>query len=259
MAKQVSLKAGRRDGLGRQQVKKVRAAGRIPGVVYGAHTKPLAIQLDHTEVEEAFKLARSENLLVDLQLDEGGKTSQRIAFIQEIQHHPLTDQILHLDLHEVRADEKLHARVSVIAIGEPEGVRTSGGILEQVLRALDVECLPKDLPDRIEVDVSALKIGGNIHVNEIKAPAGLTILNRGDISIFTVLAPAKEEVVAAPTETAEPEVIKQKKEGEAAPEKGEAKAEARPAKGEAKPAKAGEAKPADTKGAAKPDAKGEKK
>jgi len=250
MAKQVSLKASCRSGTGRQQAKKTRTAGLVPGVLYGAHIKPMSIQVEERELTRVFKHATSENMLVELSLDEGGKTSNRLAFIQEIQHHPIRDRVLHLDFHEVRADEKLRARVVVVAHGEPDGVRTGGGILEQVLHELEVECLPRDLPDHIEVDVSALLIGGNIHVSQVKAPEKVMILSRGDGSVFTVLAPTKEEEVVASTEVVEPEVIKQKKveEGEEPAEKG--------GKPEVKGGAKGEAKGAETKGGAKGETKG---
>jgi large subunit ribosomal protein L25 len=267
MAKEVSLKASVRSGNGRSGSRKTRAAGMIPAIIYGAHTKPLSIQVSRTDVLRMFKHATSENMLVDLALDEKGKTNNRLAFIQEIQRHPIQDEILHMDFHEVRADEKLHARVQIVAIGEAEGVKTGGGTLEQVLHELEVECLPKDLPERVTIDVSALQIGGNIHAKELKLPPNVTALTHGDISVFTVLAPTVEEV-AAPTEAtaAEPEVIKQKKaeEGEEGAKEGkpEAKGEAKAAegKGAAKPtdAKAG-AKPADAKAGAKPAGKAEKK
>lgn len=215
MAKQVSLKASSRNGVGRTQARKTRAVHMIPAIIYGSHTQPIPIQVDSKELESVFKHATSENMLVDLTLDEGGKTSNRLAFIQEIQHHPLKDTIQHLDFLEIRANERLKARVAIVAKGEPEGVKTGGGILEQLLRELEVECLPKDLPDLIEVDVSALLVGSNIHVGQIKAPANVTILSHADVTLFSVSAPVKEEslVPSAATPT-EPELIKKKKEGE---------------------------------------------
>src|ERR1041385_3115771 len=102
MAKQVSLKATARPGLGRTQAKKVRSASLIPGIVYGSHIKPMPIQLNQKDVEIVFKQATSDNMLVDLSVEENGKSSNRLAFLQEIQRNPVTDQILHLDFHEVR-------------------------------------------------------------------------------------------------------------------------------------------------------------
>ncbi len=260
MAKQVSLKAFPRNSLGRQQAKKTRAAAMIPAIIYGAHIKPTPIQVETREMERVFKHATSENMLVDLALEEKGKTTNRLAFIQEIQHHPTSDCILHLDFHEVRADEKLHARVTIIALGEPEGVRTGGGVLEQALRELEVECLPKDLPDRIEIDVSALQIGSNIHVKELKVPSNVTVLSHAEAPVFTVLAPIKEEVAAAPTELTEPELIKKKAEdAEGVPEKAEGKGAAKAPEAKGGESKEAKAKGGDAKGGAKPAAKTDKK
>jgi large subunit ribosomal protein L25 len=249
MAKPVSLKASRRMGVGRRGARQARANSQIPAVIYGSKIQPTAIQVECIELERLFKQATSENMLVDLTLDEGGKTSNRLAFIQDIQHSALTDKVLHIDFHEIRADEKLHARVIVIPLGEPEGVRTGGGVLEQALREVEVECLPKDLPDRIEIDVSQLQIGANIHVNQLQPPSGVTILSHADVSVFSVLAPVKEEVVAAvAAEATEPEMIKKKtEEGEA--EKPEAAKAGGKAEGKA------DAKGADSKAGAKPAAK----
>ncbi|MFZ4694057.1 MAG: 50S ribosomal protein L25 [Verrucomicrobiia bacterium] len=254
MAKQVSLKAFLRTGVGRPVAKRSRAEGMIPAIIYGAHIKPTPVQVPELEVTRIFKHATSESMLVQLTLEEKGSASERLAFIQEIQRHPLTDRVLHLDFHEVRADEKLHARVPIVPLGEAEGVRTGGGVLEQALRELEVECFPKDLPERIEVDVSALVIGANIHVNQLKVPADVLVLSHAGVSVFSVLAPVKEEVVA-PTAAAvtEPEMIKEKKvEGE---EGAEAKTDAKGGK----PADAKGGKPADAKGADKAaPAKGDK-
>ncbi|MDD2707361.1 MAG: 50S ribosomal protein L25 [Verrucomicrobiae bacterium] len=253
MAKEVSLTATLRGGLGRQQARKTRCSGAIPGVIYGSHTKPLPIQVQRLDITKIFKNVTNENLMVSLSLNEGTQTSNRLAFIQDIQRHPIKDEILHIDFHEVRADEKLRVHVQVHPSGEAEGVRLGGGTLEQALHSVEVECLPKDLPEQFTVDVSALAIGGNIHVREIKAPAGVTITTNGDISVFSVLAPVKEEVVAAAPaageQTAEPEVINQKK-----PEEGEAAAKA-DEKGGTKAGAKKEEKGGDAKAAAKPEKK----
>lgn len=264
MAKQVPLKAKARTETGKTAIKHLRRQDAIPGIVYGAHTKPLTITVGVKDFEKAVHHASSENVLVDLQVDEAGKTSSRLALIQDVQHHPVTDQVLHVDFHEVSATEKLRTGVPVRAIGEPAGVKTGGGVLEFVMRELRVECLPKDLPDIIEVNVEKLEIGQSIHVGEITPPAGVTLLDDKGQAVFIVAAPTAEEEPVAAVEGAptEPELIGAKKEegeegAEAAPAgKGEAKPGAKPeaAKAEAgKPAAAGkaEAKPA----AAKPEAK----
>ena len=242
MAKQVQLKAKSRSESGRAPVKRLRAQGIIPGIVYGAHIKPLTISVVSRDLENVLHHATGENVLVDLQVDEAGKTNNRLALIQEVQHHPFADTILHVDFQEVSATEKLRTKVSVRSIGEPAGVKTGGGVLEYILRELHVECLPKDLPDVIEVNVEKLEIGQSIHVSDITPPAGVALLDDKGQPVFLVVAPiAEEAAVTAEAGPAEPEVIGAK------PEEG-----AEVAEGEAKPGAKGEAKPAAKAEAGKP-------
>jgi large subunit ribosomal protein L25 len=261
MAKQVQLKAKTRNETGRGHVKRMRSAGSVPGVVYGAHTKPFNITVDRRELGLLLEHATGENLLVDLVVEDAKDQKNRLALIQEVQHHPVQDMILHVDFHEVLATEKLRTVVPVRSHGEPAGVKTGGGVLEYVMRELHVECLPKDLPDVIEVNVEAMEIGQSIHVRDIKAPEGVTLLDQKDMAVFIVVAPIAEEVAATPAEGAvEPEVITAKKEegeeGEApAAGKAEAKPKAEAGKAEAKPAAGAAAKPgADAKAGAAPKA-----
>jgi large subunit ribosomal protein L25 len=255
MAKQVQLKAKARTETGKGQVKRMRGDGVVPGVVYGAGVKPMPITVASKALAEVLAQASSGNVLVDLQVDEGGQTRNRLALLQEVQSHPVNDVLLHVDFREVSATAKMRTTVAVRPVGEPVGVKTGGGVLEFVLRELHVECLPKDLPDVVEVNVEKLEIGQTISVGDLAVPASVTVLDPKDRAVFTVAAPMAEEVEAAPAEGAptEPEVIGEKKaegeEGEAAPaEKGKA---------EAKPAAAGKAeagKPAAGKADAKPAA-----
>jgi large subunit ribosomal protein L25 len=276
MAKKVQLKAKTRTGSGRGAARRLRAEGVVPAVIYGAHMKPLSVAVAVKELEKVLKHATSENVLVDLQVDEGGATKNRLTLIQEVQHHPYEDVVLHIDFHEVLATEKLRTRVPVRPVGEPSGVKNGGGVLEFVMRELHVECLPQDLPDLIEVNVEKLEISQSIHVGDIAAPTGVALLDDKGQTVFLVAAPITEEELAAMTEaaaapSAEPEVITAKKEegeeGAAAPVEGEAKPKAEAGKAEAKapaagaagkaPAAAagkGEAKPA-AKPAGKPEAK----
>jgi large subunit ribosomal protein L25 len=242
MAKKVQLKAKARDGSGRGAAKRLRAEGVVPAVIYGAHTKPLNLAVEVEELEKVLHDATSENVLVDLQVDEGGTTKNRLALIQEVQHHPYEDMILHIDFHEVSATEKLRARVPVRPVGEPAGVKNGGGVLEFVMRELHVECLPQDLPAVIEVNVEKLEISQSIHIGDITPPAGVALLDSKGQTVFLVAAPITEEELAAMTEaaaapSAEPEVITAKKEeGEegAVTEEGEAKPKAEAGKAEAK-------------------------
>jgi large subunit ribosomal protein L25 len=258
MAKQVQIKAKSRTETGKGPVKRMRASGVVPGVVYGAHTKPLSITITLLELDKALHHATGENVLVDLVVEEGGKSSNRLALIQEVQHHPFEDQILHVDFHEVSATEKLRTAVPVRAIGEPAGVKTGGGVLEFVMRELRVECLPKDLPEVIEVNVEKLEIGQSIHVGDVTPPAGVAFLDNKDQAVFIVAAPIAEEEVAAPAEAGptEPELIGAKKEEGEEGEEGEAKpaGKAEAGKGEAAKGKAEAGKPETAKGEGKPGA-----
>jgi len=257
MAKQVQLKAKVRAETGKTTVKRLRASGVVPGVVYGPKIKPFHVTVDLEELGEVLAHAISGNVLVDLQVDEGGKTTNRLALIQDVQHHPFRDEVLHVDFREVSATEKMRTTVSVRPLGEPTGVKNGGGTLEFVLRELSVECLPKDLPDVIEINVEALDIGQTITVGDITPPNGVTLLDPKDRAVFTVAAPmAEEEAVPTQAGPAEPEVIGEKKaEGEAAEAAAEGKPEA--GKPEAKPAagktEAGKAEAG--KAEAKPEAK----
>ena len=218
MAKQVKLKAQQRDGIGRSAVRKLKARGVVPAIVYGGKDKPQALQVSLRDVNAMLSHASGENILVELEID--GEKSNRMAMVQEIQHSPLGGDILHVDFHAVSMDETVHADVPLEAIGVPNGVKNFGGLLEQSLRTLAIECLPGDLPDKVTVDVSALNIGDAIHVRDIPLPSGVTAKAQADLTAFSVLAPAVEEEPAAVAAEAAagPEVITEKKpaEGEAA-------------------------------------------
>lgn len=218
MANQISLKARTRASLGKNAVKKIRGDGYIPGVIYGRKTKPLSIELTLKDLQAALRKASSENILVDLQLDNNGQAESRFALVQEIQHDHFRDKFLHVDFHEIAQDETIHLEVAVEASGESVGVKASGGLLEHTLRMIHIECLPKDIPGTILIDVSHLDLGQSIHVSDIVAPQGVTITSQPELTVFACVAPKVEEVVVTPEASKEVEVIKEKKapEGEAA-------------------------------------------
>ena len=245
--KSVLLNASPRVLSRRAGAKALRAAGRIPAVVYGRQVTPQNIEVNAKEMEDLIHHSVSENLLVDLTIKDDARP-KRLALVQEVQHYALTGKVLHVDFHEVAENEKVTILVPVETSGEAEGVKTDGGVLEHVLFKIKVRGLPKDLPEVITVDVSHLKIGQAIHLGDIKAPENTEILGDKHISVISVAAPRTEEEEAAELAAAaeavpgEVEMIKEKKEeGEegAAPagkgaEKGAAKgAEKAPAKGAA--------------------------
>jgi large subunit ribosomal protein L25 len=217
MAKQVKLKAEQRSATGRSAVRKLKARGVVPAIIYGAKDKPQPLQVSARDIYAMLSHASGENILVELEI--AGETSNRTALVQEIQHSPVGGAILHIDFHAVSMDQAIQTDVPLEPIGVPEGVKTFGGLLEQSLRSLAIECLPRDLPDRITVDVSKLNIGDSIHVRDIQLPSGVAAKVQADLTAFSVLAPVVEEepVVAEAEAAAGPEVIKEKKEeGEAA-------------------------------------------
>ncbi len=215
MANQISLKAKTRTHAGKNSVNQLRKTGAIPGVIYGRKTQPLSIELSLRDLQTALRKTSSENILVDLQLDNNGKAESRFALVQEIQHDYLRDLYLHVDFHEVAQDETIHLEVSVEARGEAAGVKTGGGLLEHTLRSLHIECLPKDIPEAIWVDVSHLNIGEAVHVSDIIPPAGVKITSQPELTVFACVAPKAEEAVAAATDAPkEVEVIKEKKTAE---------------------------------------------
>jgi len=217
MAKQVKLKAEPRHTVGRSAVRKLRARGFIPAIVYGGNDKPQPLQVSARDINAMMSHASGENVLVELEI--GGDGQSRTALVQEVQHSPVGGEIRHVDFHAVSMDQMIQAEVPLEPVGTPVGVKTFGGLLEQSLRVLAIECLPGDLPDRITVDVSQLNIGDAIHVRDIQLPQGVTPKVQVDLTAFSVVAPVVEEqpVAAEAEATAGPEVITEKKEeGEAA-------------------------------------------
>ena len=237
--KSVALKVYPRSQVQRAEVKKLRASGRVPATIYGRQAAPQNLEVNSKEFADLLNHAASENVLVDLSV-ENDPRSKRLALVQEIQHHPLDGKVLHVDFHEVAVDEKVTVQVPVETTGEAVGVKTGGGTLEHILFKLKVRSLPKDLPEQIVLDVTALEIGKSIHLGDIKAPEGVEILGDKHITVVAVSAPRAEEEVAATAATpaaGDVEMTKEKKDeaGAAPAAKGDAKAAAGDKKAEAKP------------------------
>src|SRR5438034_11572582 len=240
--KSLSLKAFPRALAKRSRVRKLRAGGRVPAVIYGRQTQPQNLEVGMKAIEDLIHQSVSETILVDLAV-EGEATGQRLALVQEVQHHPLSGKVLHVDFHQVAENEKVTVTVPVETTGEAAGVKTGGGVLEHVLFKIKIRALPRELPEVITVDVTPLEIGQSIHLGEIPLPAGVEVVGDKKIPVISVAAPITEAqeaaaLEAATTPLAEPEVLKEKKEeaaGEAAgtaakpAEKGAEKAAEKPA------------------------------
>ena len=243
--KEISFKVQARKEAGKQKAKKFRTRGLLPGVVYG-EGKSTPVVFNAHEFENLYHSIRGENVLINLEIENGGRDTQK-TLIREIQREPVWGRILHVDFQHVSLSKKITVKVPVHIIGTAVGVKDTGGILQHTFRELEISCLPTEIPQHIDVDVTALKIGDSIHVRDLKLPEGIQVLVDGDLSVASVVPPTiiKEGELEAAAEVAEPEVITERKpaEGEEAEEGAEAKGkEKKPAEAKAEkkaePAKA---------------------
>ncbi len=229
MAQQANLQVASRSDTGKGAARSLRRQGKIPGVIYGHDRAPEALVVESLALTKMLTGISAATTIVEVAID--GRAPVK-ALIREIQRDSLRPaQILHLDFYEIRADEAVTVPVPVHLVGIPDGVRNFGGVLDHSLRELEVEVLPADIPESIDLDVTSLAIGHSLFVRDIKLEKGV-ILNDPDTPICTVVAPRTEEapaVVAEEVAPAEPELIRKPKaedeeaaEGEAKP-KGETK------------------------------------
>src|SRR5690606_889754 len=170
---------------GKSVTRKLRAAGEVPAVAYGHGVDNRTLSVNAHELNLLLATINAENTIIDLRVEGAGSAQ---VLIREVQRHPSRPIILHLDLFQVRAGEKLHVGVPILLHGTPVGVRESGGLLQEVLRELTVECLPSDIPQAIEIDVGHLELGQSIHVSDVQLE-NATILNDPELVICTVSTP----------------------------------------------------------------------
>jgi large subunit ribosomal protein L25 len=210
-----SLAGEARTETGKGAARKLRAAGRVPAVVYGHAREPQALSLTTRELEKLLSTISTGSTVVELTL--GNATTKTL--IREVQRHPFKKQILHVDFQELVAGEKVSVEIPLVFVGIPEGVRLSGAILEQILHSIEVLVDPSNIPNHIDVDVTNLAMGHSLHVRELTLPAGLEVLSDEDATVCAVAAPraAVEETPAEGVEAiAEPELIRKPKEEEEA-------------------------------------------
>jgi len=219
----VDLQVKIREKTGAAHPKRLRKTGFIPGVVYGHGTQAISLQVERGELEQALHTSAGENILLNLTFDDAKKNTT--ALIKAVQHDIVTDQITHIDFTVVSLTEKIEAKVHLHLKGESQGV-AEGGILDLVHREVHVECLPTNIPDRIDVDVTALAIGDSLHAKDLVLPEGVVLLDESESVVAVVLAPQAEEpeaevaIEGEEVAPAEPEVIakgkKEEVEGEEA-------------------------------------------
>ena len=211
----MNIKVERRETIGKEGVKKLRKQGFIPAVVYSEDIN-IALTIPFASLKALHSIHFSASAVIDMEIADEKKTKLIPVLIKDIQFHPLTEKVIHIDFLKVSLKDKIKVHVSIVLKGEPKQVEEEGGTLEQILRELEVEGLPLDIPEKIEVDISELTIGHSLHVSDLIVPANIAVVTDSGAAVVTALAKEEEVEEEVPTEeeaAAEPEVIKEKKEG----------------------------------------------
>ena len=199
MKQQFTLNVSPREGTGRSASRRLRKQDRIPAILYGKHTAPTTLSVEGPEFVRLVKAIGDNAALIELK----GTKEQALSILQEVQRDAMTDRYLHVDLHEVKADEKMEINVPVHMSGESTGVKNEAGVLEATSHSLRIRCLPKDLPAFIDVDVTEMHVGQTIHIHELKAVPGVVFLGDKNQPVVSCVQPV-EEIVEAVVETAVP-------------------------------------------------------
>ena len=218
----MKLNVEARETRGSAESRRLRARGYVPGVLYGGGGEPESFAVGERELRRVLTGEHGTHAILDVIVGDGGQ-KPRHAVLKDYQLHPTKQRLLHVDLQEVRLDRPIHAQVVVELVGEPEGV-TMGGVLTQTTREVNVEALPMDVPDRLELDVSGLALGESLRVADVQAPGNVTLLDDEDTVVASVTQPTRVE---------EPEEVVEEEEGLA---EGEVPPEAQPEGGAEGPA-----------------------
>jgi large subunit ribosomal protein L25 len=213
--KTIELNVEKRSTIGKNEARRSRAAGQIPGVVYGAGKPNVSISVDRKALSDVFREGAGENAIFLLKL--AGSDQSRHAMIREMQRHPVSRKPVHIDFVRVLMDVKVTVKVPIEVVGVAKGVKTDQGILDVVTREIEIECLPTDIPEHIAVDVTELAIGDAIRVSELPVLQGVTVVDNPEKVVLHVTHPMREEEAApaaaegAAAEPTEPEVLKKGK------------------------------------------------
>ncbi len=214
---QVLLEAHSRKEIGKKWNKKLHTAELVPAIVYKDGKEGVNLQLKLKELEKVLRTSAGGNVLINLKITDEEKSVSKTVIVKEVQHNPLTGKIIHVDFYQISLTKTITVNVPLVAKGEAAGVKEDGGIMFYVIRELEIECLPTQIPKHIEVSVDHLRIGDSIHVKDLPVPSGVKVLNDPELTAISVEPPMAEEKVEAVSpeaEVTEPEVIKQKKEEE---------------------------------------------
>jgi large subunit ribosomal protein L25 len=203
----------------KNHARRVRVAGKIPAVVYGAGLEPVAVTVDPRVIIKILHSESGHNTIFDLNVEGGALVK---AMIVDWQNEPLKGHLLHIDMKRIAMDKMMRVSVPIQLVGVPVGVKTQGGILEHVLREVEIECLPNDIPSHLDVDVSALELNGAIHVSDLPHSGSIKFLGEEGATVAHVTA-MKEEAAAEVVAAVEPEVAKKGKTDAAAAPAADAK------------------------------------
>ena len=210
-----TVDVARRDQLGSAACRRLRRAGQVPAVVYGMGLDPFPVSVSPRRIDEVLTSDTGRNTIFDLKLADGGGEQSRAAMIKDLTRDPVTSAVLHVDFVRVDLSQAVQVEVPIHLVGESEGVKI-GGNLEQIHRVVLVECLPGDIPESLDVDISPLQIGDQVHVSDLAIPEKVTLLTDLDQVLLLIAAPVAEE-----EEETEEAAEAAEAEGEAAPAEGE--------------------------------------
>lgn len=201
----IQLDAKKRTKTGKGPARKLRSMGQLPAILYGPEINPIMLSIDYMQLEKVIKGKTAENIIFDLRIDSDDKGQSKRVRIKEMQRVPVSRDYLHIDLYEIPTGKEIEADIPVNLMNTPIGV-TNGGILQHIRRVLGVSCMPEDLVDKIDIDVSALDIGQSLHIGDISFPPGLKSMEDENLTIATVVAPTIEEKEVEEEEVEEEEV-----------------------------------------------------
>ncbi len=214
----IELKTKVRTTTGNGPARRLRMSGQIPAVLYGPKTEPVLLSVNKNDLELVFKKGGIGQVILNLVVQKNGEKTTRPVMIKELQTHPVSRNFIHIDFYEIKMDQKITAKIPVITTGMAKGVEL-GGILQIIRRELEVECLPLEVPESIEIDISDLDIGDSIHVGKIHLEGEIEFLEEDDYTVVTVVSPKMVE--EEPEEEEEIEEEDAEKEDEETPEAGE--------------------------------------
>jgi large subunit ribosomal protein L25 len=202
----------RRDKTGKSVARKIRREGAIPAVLYGRETKSIPLTVNPLDLKKALSTDAGENTLLEIHIKGDGEEITKIALLRDVQYDYLKSRPIHFDFQEVMMKELITVKVPIRIVGKAQGIQ-EGGILEEIMREIEVECLPASIPNVIDVDVTQLGIGDSLHISDLVLPEGITVLQEPEQTIVTILSPVMEEV--KPAAPAEPVLAAEAEEGEA--------------------------------------------